>query len=1124
MKYRKVKRLIKRTSAVLVAGMAVGTVGVLPIIGPVTNVYADQETVSNFNNALNQAKKITGLKVNKKQETVTVSSADEAKALIDIETAKLKTAINTQRLNNQEYTQKLNDPNEVFDGLPIPAEGFSRDNLVNLLTNQYGNFDYANINILSTNHSEKEVYYQRPEVVKTGLDGQVNFVRATVGDWVLFKNAVEIRDAKDKYLDMKVTVISLEDAEPDAVYDLEYSKGITSSTERGGASQYTSFIKYRAEFLEPGTNNPVSTTVISLLCDLDTDEEYKAKTPFDKTSVSDLVGSNVIHSAGGFKGTEMGTSETAGNRGFFILRDKSSFEFEWNTYYFNWRAPDFDTKPIKREDSTVNVKEYTFKQRQSKTVKRTIRYQYEDGTTAFDPVTQEVELVCEGTLDPSTETTTWGDWTTGEWGKVNSPEKSGYTVDKASVAKQTVNNSTKDTTVVVTYRSMQKGSVTFNDKTTGEEIAEKKDLVGVSNSPFNYTPDETINNLFNSGYDLVSNNFPSDVGDQKFDTDPDRDQDYRVVMTPHIETIPHDNPKNEGDETDRTEVTYPGGVSKNDLNKTLKRTIYYKYDSADGEDVFEPVVQKVSLHRDATFNYVTKEVQYTDWTTGVIKDVTSPEKENYIYDRSSVEGVPNVTVSTKLENQYVIYKKIPQKGSVDFKDRDSGEDVEPTKQLNGYQAEPFNYTPNSTIQKMKNNGYDLVSNDFPTDAKDQVYDKDTTVDQNFHVVVTPHIEIIPHDNPKKSGDPTDRKNVEYPEGVDEADLNKTFKRTVYYKYDSADGEDVFEPVEQTVTLTRDATFNYVTKEVVYSDWTTASIDDVTSQVKEHWQFDREVVEGVDLTHESEALEDQYVIYTKVPEKGSVTFADDKGAEIADTVPLNGFDEDPFGYDPKETLDDLHSKGWDFVTSNYPEKEEDRVFDSDPTVDQDYTIIHTPHVETITPDDPKKAGDPTDRDKVTYPEGVDEADLNKTFKRTVYFKYDSKEGKDVFEPVVQEVHLTREAYFNYVTGEVEYSEWTTDTMDAVAAKQKDGYKYDRELVDLVNLTADMENPADEYIIYTAIPAEPETTPNTNKTVGPVNTGDGNNATPFIATALASVGGLFATMIGLKARSKRKKNEE
>ena len=155
----------------------------------------------------------------------------------------------------------------------------------------------------------------------------------------------------------------------------------------------------------------------------------------------------------------------------------------------------------------------------------------------------------------------------------------------------------------------------------------------------------------------------------------------------------------------------------------------------------------------------------------------------------------------------------------------------------------------------------------------------------------------------------------------------------------------------------------------------------------------------------------------------------------------------------------------------------------------------------------------------YPEGVDEDDLNKVFKRTVYFKYDSKDGKDVFEPVEQEVHLTREAYFNYVTGEVEYSEWTTDTMDAVAAKQKDGYTYDRELVDLIDLTSESENPADEYIIYTAIPEEPsDKTP-----VGPVDTGDKNNPTPFIATALAAVGGLFATIVGVKAYKKKKEEE-
>ena len=1154
MKYRKFKRLIRRTSAVLGAGMAVGTVSIIPMLAPVTNVYAASSystAQSEYETKLATAKKTKNLTVNETEETVTVyASQAEAKKVelqskIEAETAKLETAISTQRSRNSQAEANNKNPEKVlakWAGQGVNA--YTKNQLIDFLTNTSGEFDvnkledldFRNATGFSTTAKLVSDYELDqcincsavPEIRKEYFrTAKANNQRVRAGGDPFPISNVYIPEVGAKFrekglmkrgnIDAIFTITSFETLEKSLSPMLEWcpTSGFSMT---GGLKTIT----FKVDFVKSGTDTPVTIDVGYRSTDIDGKGSYTNKldgtqrgannikpnwisgeattvTPPDKASYEQAVtlyspyktllsrGTNVVVENGQ---TAIGMAAGVDDDDFdascgFIYRDVTSLSLKWDCDIAS--STKIGNTAID-ENNYPNAMLNSFRNRQG----------------VFPAIYVRPD---SGELTGSTNA-----WI--GFRGLDLYYKT-FKATPSSVSVKTYN--------LVVKPDPQAGSVDFKDK-TGKDISEKKSFNGVYGENFGYTPNATIDTLYHKGYDLVSNNFPTTADKQKFDNDPNTDQNFHVVMTPHIEKIPYDNPKNEGDKTNRNNVTYPKGVTKNDLNKTLTRTIYYKYDSKDGEDAFAPVVQKVSLHRDATFNYVTKEVEYTPWTTGVIKDVTSPKKENYTYDRTSVEGVPTVKVDTKLEDQYVIYKKIPQKGSVDFKDRDTKKDVEPKKTLNGYQAEPFNYTPESTIQKMEDNGYDLVSNDFPEDKKDQVYDKDTSVDQDFHVVVTPHIETIPHDKPKKENDPTDRKNVTYPKGVDKNDLNKTFKRTIYYKYDSVDGEDVFEPVVQKVTLTRNATYNYVTKEVKYTDWTTASIDDVTSQVKEHWQFDREVVEGVDLTHESEALEDQYVIYTRVPEKGSVTFADDKGAEIADKVPLDGFDEDPFNYDPQETLDDLHNKGWDFVSSDYPEKEEDRVYDSDPTVDQDYTIIHTPHIETITPDDPKKAGDPTDRKDVPYPEGVDEDDLNKVFKRTVYFKYDSKDGKDVFEPVEQEVHLTREAYFNYVTGEVEYSEWTTDTMDAVAAKQKDGYTYDRELVDLVDLTSESENPADEYIIYTAIPEEPETTPDTNKTVGPVNTGDGNNATPFIATALASVGGLFATMIGLKARSKRKNNEE
>ena len=379
-----------------------------------------------------------------------------------------------------------------------------------------------------------------------------------------------------------------------------------------------------------------------------------------------------------------------------------------------------------------------------------------------------------------------------------------------------------------------------------------------------------------------------------------------------------------------------------------------------------------------------------------------------------------------------------------------------------------------------------------------------------------HKDIITPDDPKNPGDSTDRNEVQYPDGVKESDLNKDDDRTIYYKKDTEDGEDISDPVTQKSHIERIARFNYVTKEITYEEWTTDTVPEQESPEIPHWQTDRLKVDGVTINHESAPMEDEYVIYTKVEEKGSVRFVDDGDTDIADKVPLQGYDEDPFNYDPQETMDYLHNGGWDLTNNGYP-KEEDRFFDSDPTVDQDYVIAYTPHIEKIPYNDPKAPGTPTDRGRVNYPEGVDEADLNKTFTRTIYYKYE--DGTQAKEPETQTVTLHRDAYFNYVTGNVEYSNWTTDKMGNVESPVIDGYTADILNVDGLDITVE-SNPEDVTVTYRKNPENTPENPGTYDTAAP-DTGDSNGISVVAPIAGAGIAGLAIAGVALK---KRKKEDE
>ena len=97
----------------------------------------------------------------------------------------------------------------------------------------------------------------------------------------------------------------------------------------------------------------------------------------------------------------------------------------------------------------------------NKTVTRTITYVYEDGTPVLGdndtPRTeiQQVKFTREAKVNLVTGEVTYGDWTPAQdLAEVKSPRVKGYLADKATVAKVTVDNTSKDITEVVTYKPL----------------------------------------------------------------------------------------------------------------------------------------------------------------------------------------------------------------------------------------------------------------------------------------------------------------------------------------------------------------------------------------------------------------------------------------------------------------------------------------------------------------------------------------------------------------------------------------------------------------------------------------------------------------------------------------------
>lgn len=75
---------------------------------------------------------------------------------------------------------------------------------------------------------------------------------------------------------------------------------------------------------------------------------------------------------------------------------------------------------------------------------------------ANQTVTQEAHLTRSAMVDEVTGDVTYGDWSTSSWATYMVPVKTNYTADQTSVALQTVNKDTKNTTVVVNYAPIEK--------------------------------------------------------------------------------------------------------------------------------------------------------------------------------------------------------------------------------------------------------------------------------------------------------------------------------------------------------------------------------------------------------------------------------------------------------------------------------------------------------------------------------------------------------------------------------------------------------------------------------------------------------------------------------------------
>ncbi|MDC2846025.1 MucBP domain-containing protein [Limosilactobacillus mucosae] len=128
--------------------------------------------------------------------------------------------------------------------------------------------------------------------------------------------------------------------------------------------------------------------------------------------------------------------------------------------------------------------------------------------------------------------------------------------------------------------------------------------------------------------------------------------------------------------------------------------------------------------------------------------------------------------------------------------------------------------------------------------------------------------------------------------------------------------------------------------------------------------------------------------------------------------------------------------------------------------------------TVLPDDPKTTENllPDNPDR-HYPSGVDFADLNKTFTRSIVFKLPDGHLKTI----KQKVQFTRSAVVDEVTGQITYHDWQAlnyDKLASVTVPVLAGYTATMQVIPSLQATADMHDLTVEVeYVKSAAPDQP-----------------------------------------------------
>ncbi|WP_270457614.1 mucin-binding protein [Lactobacillus gasseri] len=683
------------------------------------------------------------------------------------------------------------------------------------------------------------------------------------------------------------------------------------------------------------------------------------------------------------------------------------------------------------------------------------------------------------------------------------PDVPGYTpVDPTPI---TPEDPTKDTPVPYTKDPVKAGlTVQYIDQDNNNSVIKSDAVNGNIGGKIDYSTASSITDFENKGYVLVTDGFTGQAGDE-FTTE-NNGQVYKVVFKHGTRPVTPENPAdpNEPVDPDHPDTPTPSNpnLSKEDLQKTITRTIEYKY--ADGTQAHEPVKQELTFTGKGTIDLVTgnlvtvdedgnitsqngkitwnhesqefEAVPAIDYDGYYISSINQSNSTASVDGQTGAVGTETVTPNSQNGNIVITLTRNPDvpvaaQGSINYIDDTTGQTIE-SANFSGNVGQKINYTTAGSIKNWEAKGYNLVSNNFK-DGEEVFTDGKNAFEVHLVHATTP----VTPENPGKPGEPVNPTNPDdphkYPDNYVPQELAKTVTRDVTYVY--ADGSQAEAPVHQEVKFTGNGYLDLVTGEYVTVDnngkitgkgqinWTperanfdaTKSIDTSKYQIvgiKENnttANVDQTtgVVAGETVTQNSNNSSVVITLANKpapVVEKGSITV---KVHDLTDNVDLPQYGKESgeqevgtsFTYDKNAVITELINKGYKLVDGG--ENVPSEVAKGAKTI----TILVEHDTVPVTPENPGKPGEPinpNDPDGPKWPEGTDENSVKRTGTQTIHYE---GAGDKTPSDDVQTFDFTKKMLVDKVTGKIiDSGEWnvTSHTFGYKDTPVIDGYHADK----------------------------------------------------------------------------------